>query len=212
MSITTKIAATIAVALTLAGCTDPAGNPNRSANGALIGGATGALLGNAIGGDDRSAIIGAGAGAIIGGMVGNDLDRQAAELNQQLAGSGATVNNTGNDLRVILPGGVTFSTGSSTVYPAFLPSLRNVSASLQKYPNSTVQVVGHTDNVGTAAFNQQLSEDRARAVANVLISNGTPANRIAFLGRGFNQPVASNDTEAGRAQNRRVEIIITPTR
>ena len=78
-------------------------------------------------------------------------------------------------------------------------------------PHSTVQVVGHTDNVGTAAFNQQLSEDRARAVANVLISNGTPANRIAWLGRGLNQPIASNATEAGRAQNRRVEIIITPT-
>ena len=200
----------LALGLALSACTDMAGNPNRAGTGVLVGGATGAIVGNAIG-DERGAIVGGALGAMAGAAIGNDLDRQAAELNQSLAGSGATVNNTGNDLRVVLPDNITFATGSSTVYSSFMPSLRSVSESLRKYPHSTVQVVGHTDNVGTAAFNQQLSEDRARAVANVLISNGTPANRIAWLGRGLNQPIASNATEAGRAQNRRVEIIITPT-
>lgn len=124
----------------------------------------------------------------------------------------ATVINTGNDLRVMLPENVTFATASSTVNSGFLPALRDVAASLRRYPNSTVQVIGHTDNVGTEAYNQQLSEDRARSVARILISDGTSANRISYAGRAFRQPIASNASAAGRQQNRRVEIIITPSR
>jgi len=117
---------------------------------------------------------------------------------------------TGNDIRVILPEGVTFRTGSSVVDPAFLPALRAVSDSLRRHPDTLVRVVGHTDNVGTAAYNAQLSQDRALAVARVLIANGTSANRIVVSGRGLYEPIASNATAAGRAENRRVEIIITP--
>ncbi len=105
---------------------------------------------------------------------------------------------------------MTFRTASSTVDPGFRPALRAVSDSLRRHPNTLVRVVGHTDNVGGAAYNTQLSEDRALAVARELIVNGTDAGRIVVSGRGFYEPAASNATAAGRAQNRRVEIIITP--
>jgi outer membrane protein OmpA-like peptidoglycan-associated protein len=201
----------LALALLLSACTYTNGMPNQPATGALIGGVTGAALGNAIGDSDRATIAGGIAGAVIGGAIGENLARQERELNQQLAGSGAQITNTGNQILVVLPEGVTFPTGSSTVNSSFLPALRQIAQSLRNYPNSTVRVVGHTDNVGTMAFNSQLSRDRALAVASILINYGVPSNRITYSGRGFAEPVASNSTVSGRALNRRVEIVITPT-
>ncbi|WP_372674893.1 OmpA family protein [Aquicoccus sp.] len=195
----------------LAGCTYPDGTANQTGTGAVVGGLTGAAAGQAIGGDTRGALIGGALGAAIGGAAGAHMAAQERELRQSLAGSGAEITNTGNDLRVILPDSVTFRTGSSVVDPGFRPALRAVSDSLRRHPNSAVRVVGHTDNVGTAAFNNQLSQERALAVARVLISNGTSANRIVVSGRGFYEPIASNTSSAGRAENRRVEIVITPT-
>ncbi|KPP85860.1 MAG: putative outer membrane protein [Rhodobacteraceae bacterium HLUCCO07] len=195
----------------LAGCTYPDGTANQTGTGAVVGGLTGAAAGQAIGGDTRGAVIGGALGAAIGGAAGAHMAAQERELRQSLAGSGAEITNTGNDLRVILPDSVTFRTGSSVVDPGFRPALRAVSDSLRRHPNSAVRVVGHTDNVGTAAFNNQLSQERALAVARVLISNGTSANRIVVSGRGFYEPIASNTSSAGRAENRRVEIVITPT-
>lgn len=197
-------------AASLAACTTPSGDPDRRASGALIGAASGAALGNLIGGDSRSTLIGATAGALLGGAIGTDLDRQAAELQQSLAGSGAGVTNTGTQLIVSLPEAITFATGSAAVRQDFRDELLVVSRNLQAYPNTTVQVIGHTDNTGSAAYNQGLSERRAAAVADVLIGAGTPAWRIVTRGVGFSQPIATNDTEAGRAANRRVEIVITP--
>ncbi|MGY6549086.1 MAG: OmpA family protein [Roseinatronobacter sp.] len=136
---------------------------------------------------------------------------QERELRQSLAGTGAAISNTGSDLRVILPESVTFRTGSSVVDAGFRPALRTVADSLRRHPNSRVRVVGHTDNVGSAALNNQLSQDRALAVARVLIENGISGNRIIVAGRGFYEPIASNNSAAGRAENRRVEIVITPT-
>jgi outer membrane protein OmpA-like peptidoglycan-associated protein len=202
--------AVVAGALVLAGCENPDGTPNQPATGAIIGGLTGAAAGQIIGGDPRATAIGGAVGAAIGGAIGAQMQAQERELQQSLAGSGALITNTGNDLRVILPEGVTFRTGSSVVDPAFRPALRAVSDSLRRYPNTLVRVVGHTDNVGTAAYNLQLSQDRALAVANELIANGTSANRIVVSGRGFYEPIASNSSAAGRAANRRVEIIIVP--
>jgi outer membrane protein OmpA-like peptidoglycan-associated protein len=199
-------------ALSLAACTSPDGTANQTGTGALIGGLTGAAIGKAVGDDDKSVAIGAGVGALVGGAIGANLDDQEAELRRSMAGSGADIRNDGQRLTVILPESVTFATDSSVVNPAFRPALARVSDSLARYRNSTVRVVGHTDNVGTAAYNQQLSEDRALSVARILIGNGTSSSRISYAGRGFNEPVASNSTAAGRAQNRRVEIIITPTR
>lgn len=202
---------TLASAIALSGCVYPNGDPNRPATGALIGGVTGAVIGNAIGDDTKSTVIGGVIGAAIGGAIGEDLARQERELSQDLTGTGAMVTNTGSQLQVILPESVTFPTGSAVVNSGFLPALRDVALSLRAHPNSTVLVVGHTDNVGTAAFNKQLSLDRASAVARILVGYGVASNRITYAGRGYSQPAASNSTSSGRAQNRRVEVLITPT-
>lgn len=201
-----------ATVVALAGCTYNDGTANQPATGAIIGGVTGAAIGNAIGDDTKSTVIGGVIGAAVGGAIGTDMARQERELNQQLAGTGAIITNTGSQLRVILPEGVTFATGSATVASSFLPALREVARSLNGHPNSTVRVVGHTDNVGSAAYNQQLSQDRALAVARILIRDGVSASRINYSGRGYNEPITTNATAIGRAQNRRVEIVITPTR
>jgi outer membrane protein OmpA-like peptidoglycan-associated protein len=201
----------IAASLGLSACTTYNGTPNQQATGAVIGAVTGAAAGQAIGGDREATAIGGVIGAVIGGAIGAQLDAQERDLRAALAGTGAEVRNTGSDLRVILPEAVTFRSGSAAVDPGFLSVLGRVSDSLQRHPGSTVRVWGHTDNVGTADYNLQLSQDRAMAVARVLIANGTPASRIAVSGRGYYEPIASNQTAEGRAQNRRVEIVITPT-
>lgn len=197
--------------LALTGCTYNNGLPNRPANGVLIGGLTGAAVGNALGDDRQSTVIGAIAGAAIGGLIGENMARQERELNQQLAGTGARITNTGSQLRVILPEEVTFATGSDQVDPGFYPALREVARSLNAHPQSTVRVVGHTDNVGSQAYNRQLSVDRALSVSRILIRYGVSSSRITYSGRGMSEPITSNATAAGRATNRRVEVVITPT-
>jgi outer membrane protein OmpA-like peptidoglycan-associated protein len=201
----------IATALMLSGCSYYNGMPNQPGTGVLVGGVTGAAIGKVVGGDDRSAIIGGVAGAVIGGAIGESMARQERELNQQLAGTGARITNSGSQLRVILPESVTFPTGSATVDPGFLPALRDIARSLLEHPSSTIRVVGHTDNVGSAAYNKTLSQERALAVAKVLIRYGVPTSRITYSGRGFAEPITSNNSANGRAMNRRVEIVITPT-
>lgn len=195
----------------VAGCTYNNSQPNQPATGALLGGVTGAALGKALGGDTRAAVIGGVIGAAVGGSIGTSMEAQARELNQSLAGTGAQITNNGTYLRVILPEDVTFPTGSATVNSAFRPALRNVANNLVLHPNSSVRVIGHTDNVGTMAFNQQLSLDRAMSVSRILVSYGVQSFRVTYGGHGFDEPIASNATAMGRAQNRRVEIIITPT-
>jgi len=207
-----KVLATgCAAAALLAGCTYTDGTRNQPGTGAVVGGLTGAVAGQAIGGDRRATILGGAIGAAVGGAIGAQMAAQERELRQSLAGTGADVTNTGSQLRVILPESVTFRTASSVVDPGFQPALRSVSQSLRSHPNSTVRVVGHTDNVGSAAFNTQLSQERAMAVARVLVANGTASSRISVSGRGFAEPITTNATSTGRAQNRRVEIVITPT-
>lgn len=204
-------ALTLASALALSACTYNNGEPNRPVNGVIIGTTTGAVLGTIVGDNRQSAIIGGVVGGVVGGVIGENMARQERELNQQLAGSGAQITNTGSQLRVILPESVTFPTGSSVVNSGFRSALNEVARSLRAHPNSTVRVVGHTDNVGTMAYNQQLSVDRALAVARILIADGVPASRITYAGRNFAEPITSNASASGRAQNRRVEVIITPT-
>jgi len=197
--------------LALSACTYSDGTPNQPGTGALIGGVAGAALGKVVGGDDRAAIIGGVAGAVIGGAIGENMARQERELNEQLAGTGALITNTGSQLLVILPEGVTFATGSAVVDQGFLPALRSIARSLRDHPYSTIRVVGHTDNVGSAAYNKTLSQERALAVARILVAYGVSSSRITYSGRGFAEPIASNSSAAGRAMNRRVEIVITPT-
>ena len=196
-------------------CTDPStvgGNPyQKTQQGALLGGLAGAGLGAVIADKPvKGAIIGGLAGAAVGGAIGYSLDQQAAELQRDIGNDNVRITNTGDRLIVTMPDDILFATDSATVNPSLRRDLLTVARSLQDYPNSTVQVIGHTDNTGEAYYNQDLSERRANSVADVLMSGGVAFRRIDTYGRGENQPVASNLTEQGRAQNRRVEIVILP--
>jgi outer membrane protein OmpA-like peptidoglycan-associated protein len=203
--------------LAVTACTDPAmvgngDNPyQKTQQGALLGGLIGAGLGAAVS-DDRAkgALIGGALGAAGGATYGSMLDKQEAELRQQLDDNRVQITNTGDRLIVTLPQDILFDVDSASVRAGLRDDLMTVASSLRDYPDSTVQVVGHTDNTGDAGYNQQLSERRANAVADVLMDGGVAFSRIQTFGRGENQPVADNLTDAGRAQNRRVEIVILP--
>lgn len=206
-----KLALMAAPAFALVACTDMYGAPNRPANGAIIGGLTGAALGTAIGGSHDATLIGGVLGAVVGSSIGTQLQAQEDELNRSMAGSGAQIVNTGQSIQVTLPENVTFPFGSSVVNPGFVSPLAALARNLRSHPNSVVRVVGHTDNIGSAEYNYGLSTQRALSVSRILIANGLPSGRLTYSGQGFNQPIASNATAAGRAMNRRVEILITPT-
>jgi len=206
----TSAALALSALLGVTACTmtDP-NNPNRNAQqAALIGAGMGAIIGNSSGGKD-GAIKGAIIGGALGAFAGNQLDKQEAELRAQM-GAQVGIVNTGNQLIVTMPQDILFATNSTTLTGSLQSDLYALAASLNRYPNSTVNVVGHTDNVGTAAYNQDLSERRARAVASVLLAGGVSPYRIVSFGRGESQPIATNLTAEGRRLNRRVEIIITP--
>jgi len=166
--------------------------------------------GGLVGDDRRNAAVGAGIGAVAGGAVGAYLTRQEADLNEDLAGTGATVVNTGDQLIVTLPENVTFAVDSATIQPRFTDTLREFAFTLQTYPSTLIDVVGHTDSTGASAYNQRLSEARATSVLEFLAAEGVKRERMVAVGRGESQPVASNATVQGRAANRRVEIVITP--
>lgn len=196
----------------VAGCTNPDGTRNSTATGGLIGAGVGALTGRAIDdGGSGGTLIGGAVGSFAGAAIGAALDRQQRQLEEGLAGSGATVVNTGNQLVVTLPESITFDTDSAVVHQEYVDEIAFVARSLRDNPQSTVRVVGHTDSTGSTAHNQRLSEQRAQAVATILTGNGVESGRVQTAGMGYSQPVASNDTPGGRAQNRRVEIVITPT-
>lgn len=203
-------------ALSLAACTSPAhldgADPNqKTKQGALLGGLIGAGVGAVVSDDKaKGALIGGALGAAGGGVYGNMLDKQEAELRQSLGNDNVTIRNTGDSLVVTLPQDILFDVDSARVNPGLRGDLMAVAASLQDYPDTSVQVLGHTDNTGSASYNQALSERRANAVADVLMDGGVAFNRIRTMGRGEDQPVASNLTSEGKAQNRRVEIVILP--
>lgn len=211
MNRTTLIAG--AAALALVGCQDPAGSPDKTLGGALLGAGAGAALGTLAGGDDRrNALVGAGIGLLAGSAVGFYLDRQETALANQLRGTGAYVENRGDRLAVILPGNITFDTNSARINPGFMRTLDSIAGTLQQYPESFLDLVGHTDSTGSYDYNIRLSEDRAESVASHFRARGIYSGRIATFGVGPNQPVATNATPEGRAQNRRVEIIIIPAK
>lgn len=205
----------------LGACTNPNGtilaqsnDPNqRVKNGVLIGAASGAVIGALSKGDgnrDKGALRGAIIGGALGAGAGAILDKKERDLRASLGNNNVTINNTSDRLIVTLPQDILFATGSSNVRPDLQRDLGAVAGNLQAYPNSTIQIIGHTDSDGAAAFNQQLSENRAASVASVLINNGVSRSRIQAFGRGESQPIASNLNAQGKAQNRRVEIVILP--
>jgi outer membrane protein OmpA-like peptidoglycan-associated protein len=184
---------------------------SRTAIGAGAGVLGGLVIGGLLGGG-TGRIIGAGIGGLAGASIGYTMDKQIKELKERTAGSGVDVKSVDNGQAILvnLPNGVTFDTDSTVIKPGFRDTLDTVANSLNTYPNSLIDVYGHTDSTGSDAYNQTLSENRARMVADYLASRGVTQARIRSTGFGKTQPVASNDTPEGRAANRRVEIKIVP--
>jgi outer membrane protein OmpA-like peptidoglycan-associated protein len=217
-----KRIATIALAAGLAACqtaVDPlTGQPQISntaggaALGALAGGVTGLLVANdKSGGDQRkAALIGAGVGALIGGGIGNYMDQQEQELRAQLQATGVSVSRAGDQIILNMPGNITFATDQAQLSPAFMPVLDSVAIVLNKYPRTLLDIDGHTDDTGSAQYNQTLSEQRAVSVANYLAARNVDPRRLLVVGFGEARPIATNATPDGRAVNRRVEIRISP--
>ncbi|MBT1064629.1 OmpA family protein [Bowmanella sp. Y26] len=194
--------------LALAGCQTTANNTQK---GAAIGAVAGALLGKATGDNAKSRYVwGAAVGALAGAAIGNYMDQQEQEFRDELAGSGVQVYREGDNLRLQLPGNITFATGSAGISQGFNPVLEDVAKVLNKYPKTTLMVEGHTDDVGSAESNQKLSEARANSVKNFLLGQQVDYRRITTVGLGEYQPVVDNSSDANRQRNRRVELKILP--
>jgi outer membrane protein OmpA-like peptidoglycan-associated protein len=208
------LVALLAISLAMGGCTT---NPytgeeeaSNKAKGAGIGAAAGALVGAIAGGSRRSVLLGAGIGALTGLGVGAYMDKQEDKLRAQLQGTGVSVTRSGDTIILNMPGNITFATGSSDINADFYQILNSVALVVNEYEKTYIDITGHTDNVGSAEFNQRLSEARANSVARYLESQNVLPARIITKGMGMTAPIASNDTPEGRALNRRVEIILTP--
>jgi len=211
-----KIVTAMIAAVMLVGCTttdEVTGErtPNRTANGAIIGAILGAGAGTLAGGDDRrNALIGAGVGALAGAAIGNYMDRTYQNLRQRLQGTGVGVTRV-SESQILLnfPADLTFDFNRDSVKGQFVPTLRDVGGVLSQYNQTTVDVYGFADSVGSDSYNQDLSERRAMNVSSVLMSGGVIRQRIAATGFGESRPIASNNTDEGRARNRRVEVYIS---
>ena len=187
---------------------------SKATRGALIGAAAGAVVG-LVSGDDaverrQRALIGAGVGAIAGGSIGYYMDRQEAELRAELEGTGVSVTRIGDNITLNMPGNVTFATDSSDLSPAFFDVLNSVGKVLKEYDQTVVEVAGHTDNTGSEAYNQGLSERRASSVSQFLQTKKVSSERLIVVGMGELRPVAENTSTSGRQTNRRVEITMVP--
>ncbi|TPG40364.1 OmpA family protein [Sphingomonas koreensis] len=218
MRIPTRLtmAAALAALLTTTACvTDPVTGEkhvSKAAIGGLGGAVGGYLLGDLVGGrhDRTEKIVGAGLGGLAGAGIGAYMDKQERDLRARTAGTDVQVIRQGDDLVLNMPSGITFAYDSATVQPQFRATLDQVSQVLSQYNETYIDVYGHTDSTGSDAYNQQLSEQRARSVAGYLESHGVQNERIGTRGFGESQPIATNDTDEGRAANRRVEIKIVP--
>lgn len=209
----------LAIAVAISGCTtlDPytrEEQTSRSTTGAAIGALAGAVVGAATGDDakDRKkrALIGAGVGALAGGGVGYYMDVQEAELRKKLEGTGVSVTRDGDNIILNMPSNITFALNSSSIDTSFKEVLGSVALVLEEYEKTLVVIEGHTDSSGSDSYNQQLSERRAVAVGQVLDDKGVSVQRMVIIGYGEERPVASNATDQGRSENRRVELTLEP--
>lgn len=191
---------------------DRDGSTNKTAVGATVGTILGAAAGAVISHDNRGkgAAIGAAVGGLAGGSYGYYADKQEEALRQQMQGTGVDIQREGDNIQLIMPGSITFATNSAQITPGFYNTLNNLANTLRQYDQNSIDIVGHTDSTGNYNYNMQLSQQRAQSVASYLASQGVPAARISTSGVGPSQPVADNRTEAGRLQNRRVEITLRP--
>ncbi|MBB5019746.1 outer membrane protein OmpA-like peptidoglycan-associated protein [Chitinivorax tropicus] len=221
MKLRTTLTAALIITLGLSACaTDEYGRSRPLTNaetGAIIGVVGGAVAGAAIHHKNRGkgALIGAIGGGIAGGLVGNYMDSQAKDLNRVLASEvqqgNIQITKVGeHNLRITMTNTTAFATNSYAIKPGFLPTMDKIAKVLNTYGKTTLEIEGHTDNVGSDASNQTLSENRANAVEEYLLNRQVAPERLRAYGRGETQPRASNDNEAGRALNRRVEILIEP--
>ncbi|RLQ22862.1 hypothetical protein DWB85_05300 [Seongchinamella sediminis] len=202
----------IAAATLLAACTTNPYTGEQQASKAATYGAGAAAVCGLVGAIDsgkhaRNAALGCG---IVGAGVGAYMDVQEAKLREQLQGTGVQVVREGDNIRLIMPGNITFETDSYNLRSSFYPVLNSVGEVLAKYADTTLRVSGHTDNTGSAQYNQTLSERRAASVADYLVTRRVDRSRMLVQGMGFTQPIADNGTAAGRAQNRRVELYVLP--
>ena len=216
---TLRLAPSLAAALLVVGCAtnDPYGGQTQRSStvtgagiGAAVGAAAGALSGSGSTSRRDRALIGAAVGAAAGGGIGAYMDRQEAQLRESMQGTGIEVERQGDDIVLNMPSSVTFGFDSSELTSSARSALNDVSDVLHQYPETRINIAGHTDSTGSADYNQRLSERRAESVGNYLGQSGVDRSRLSMRGYGLTQPVASNDTESGRAQNRRVEITLTP--
>ena len=203
--------------LTACGTTDPYTGEERTARtatGAAIGAIAGAAIGVATGSDSRErrqrAAIGAGIGGLSGAAVGGYMDRQEDKLREQLEGTGVSVTREGDELILNMPGNITFGFDSAELRSEFYDVLDSVVLVLEEFDQTLIEVAGHTDSIGDAAYNQRLSERRAESVGRYLRSEGITRQRIATAGFGEEHPIADNSTEEGRQANRRVELTLIP--
>ncbi len=181
--------------------------------GSIIGAIGGAAVGAATSSSSdraKGALIGAAAGGAVGGGIGYYMDRQEAQLRQKLEGSGVRVVRNGDQIELIMPGNITFDVNQSTIKPSFTGVLESVALVLQEFDQTVIGIEGHTDSTGSQNYNQLLSERRAGSVRDFLLNQGVQPNRTRAVGYGPRYPIASNDTAAGREQNRRVELTLAP--
>lgn len=198
--------AALAALATVGACASLSQKEKGAIIGASAGAAAGAAIGNANGSTAKGAIIGAAVGGTAGAVIGHQMDQQAKEIKQQIPG--AVVERVGEGLQVTFESGLLFPYDSDVLTAAAQQNLATLASSLDKYPNTNIMVVGHTDSNGSDSYNMSLSERRANAAVNYLVSRGVDRSRLRAAGRGETEPVASNDSDAGRQQNRRVEVAI----
>ena len=207
----------IATALTSACATRDAYTGEEKTSNATLGSVIGAIGGVAVGaatsskGDRKKGIlIGATSGALVGGSVGYYMDQQEAKLRKQLSDSGVGIKREGDEIILIMPGNITFDVGKGRVQPRFSKVLDSITLVLNEFDKTAIEITGHTDSTGSESFNQTLSEQRADAVKQELVDRRVVSGRVHSKGLGFRQPIARNDTAAGRQQNRRVEMKLVP--
>jgi len=201
--------------LTIIACAPQTNTQKGATYGAAGGAVAGAVIGQIIGGDTEATLIGTAIGAAVGGAggaaVGNMMDKQEAEMRQALAESeAAAIRREGNLLAISLKGDVTFDTNSAIVRPGLYSEIDRIANVLIKYPDTVIQVEGHTDSTGSESYNMDLSSRRAEAVKNLLVQKGVGPSRILTIAYGESKPIAANDSDYGRAKNRRVEIKVAP--
>lgn len=212
--LTKSVVAASIVVLSATGCADMNTTQRGTATGAGIGAGLGAIIGATTSGGGggratRGAVLGGAAGAVIGNIWSKRMEAQKQQMEQATRGTGVQVSQTqDNRLKLEIPSDISFDTGRSDIKPNFQPILERFAATLQENPATTVIIIGHTDSTGSPDINQPLSVDRAARTRDYLASRGVNPNRITIEGRGEREPIASNNDNAGRARNRRVEIYV----